>query len=80
MHLSELVRLALQEDIGSGDVTTEATIPAYHHSTARITAKQDVVVYGHDVAGEVFLQMGCTYKAQVEEGGLLMKGTSNKLL
>ena len=35
MHLSELVRLALQEDVGGGDVTTEATIPASHHFQPR---------------------------------------------
>ena len=76
MHLSELVRLALQEDVGGGDVTTEATIPATHHATAKITAKQDVVVYGHDVSSRrMFSQMGCNYTAQVEEGVLLMKGT-----
>ena len=75
MHLSELVRLALQEDVGGGDVTTEATIPASHHSVAKITAKEDLVVYGHDVAREVFTQMGCTYTPQVEEGVLLSKGT-----
>lgn len=75
MNLSELVRLSLQEDVGGGDVTTEATIPVSHHSTAKITAKEDVVVYGHAVAREVFTQMGCTYTALVKEGVLLKRGT-----
>ena len=75
MHLSELVRLSLQEDVGGGDVTTESTIPISHHSMAKITAKQAVVVYGHDVAREVFTQMECTYTPQVEEGILVSKGT-----
>ena len=75
MRLSELVRLALQEDVGGGDVTTEATIPLSHTSTANITAKQDVVVFGHAVAAEVFKQMGCVYTPQVDEGVLLPKGT-----
>lgn len=75
MHLSELVRLSLQEDVGGGDVTTEATIPASHHSTAKITAKQNIVVFGHEIACEVFSQMGCIYTAQVEEGQLLPIGT-----
>ena len=75
MHLSELVRLALQEDVGGGDVTTESTIPTSHRSTAKITAKQDIVVFGHTVAAEVFKQMGCVYTSQVDEGILLSKGT-----
>jgi len=75
MHLSELVRLALQEDVGGGDVTTQSTIPAEHRSIAKITAKQDVVCFGHDVAKEVFFQMGCVYSPQVEEGVLLSTGT-----
>ena len=57
MHISELVRLALQEDVGGGDVTTEATIPASHRSCAKITAKQGLVVFGHEIAREVFSQM-----------------------
>ena len=58
MHLSELVRLALQEDVGGGDVTTEATIPLSHCSTAKITAKQDLVVFGHEIASEVLRRWG----------------------
>ncbi len=75
MNLSELVRLALQEDVGGGDVTTEATIPKSHTSIAKITAKQDIVCYGHDVARETFAQMGCRYNPQVPEGEWLEKGT-----
>lgn len=75
MHLSELVRLALQEDVGGGDVTTLATIPSTHRSTAKITAKQDLVCFGHEVAQEVFHQMGCHYTPLVEEGVFLSKGT-----
>ena len=75
MQLCELIRLALEEDIGAGDITTNSTIPKDAQSTAIIRAKQDLVVYGHHVAQEVFSQMGCSYKALVAEGVLLASGT-----
>jgi len=75
MHLSELVRLALQEDVGGGDVTTESTIPPNHCSSAKITAKQDLVVFGHEPATEVFAQLGCVYSQAVSDGEFVEKGT-----
>ncbi len=52
--LDDLVRAALAEDIGSGDVTTAATVAAGTQATARITQKAPGVVYGLDVAAAVF--------------------------
>ncbi len=53
-QLDELVRRALAEDIGSGDVTTQATVDPGTHAIARITQKAAGVVYGLEVAGAVF--------------------------
>lgn len=52
-----LVRLALAEDIGRGDVTSGAFIPADHRSNGLIKAKQSVVLSGLPVAEEVFRQV-----------------------
>ncbi|MEL6346878.1 MAG: carboxylating nicotinate-nucleotide diphosphorylase [Myxococcota bacterium] len=68
MNLSDLVRLALQEDIGNGDVTTDAIIPRDLQGTARVLAKQHLVVCGHDVAREVFRQLDAEYSVEVNEG------------
>jgi nicotinate-nucleotide pyrophosphorylase (carboxylating) len=76
MHLQELVRLALIEDVGPGDRTTEACVPADATSTARITAKAQLVVCGHTEAAEVFRQVGATYDAVVPEGTLVQPGTA----
>lgn len=75
MHLPELVRLALNEDIGPADVTTEATVPAGRAGVAVIRAKADVVVCGHAAATEVFRQVGASYQALVDEGVLARSGT-----
>lgn len=53
-HLGELIDRALVEDLGSGDVTTEATISPGTTATARFLLKQDGVVAGLAVAERVF--------------------------
>ena len=44
--LSEIVARALAEDVGAGDVTSEATVPAEARARARIVQKQPGVVFG----------------------------------
>jgi nicotinate-nucleotide pyrophosphorylase (carboxylating) len=53
-ELDALVERALAEDIGTGDVTTAATVDPGTHAVARITQKTDGVVYGLDIAARVF--------------------------
>lgn len=75
MDTTQLVRLALAEDVGPGDRTTEACVPADATSTARITAKAPLVVCGHTEAAEVFRQMGARYETVVPEGLAVASGT-----
>ena len=49
-----LVREALAEDVGPGDLTTTATVPADVRMSAAIVAKMPCVIAGLDVAREVF--------------------------
>jgi len=53
----DLVRRALEEDLGSGDITTSATVPAGATGTARLLAKSPCVLAGLPIAGEVFRQV-----------------------
>jgi nicotinate-nucleotide pyrophosphorylase (carboxylating) len=53
-ELELLISRALAEDLGSGDVTTAATVPADLNAVARITQKSPGVVFGLDVAAAVF--------------------------
>jgi nicotinate-nucleotide pyrophosphorylase (carboxylating) len=50
----DIVAQALAEDLGSGDVTTQATVPAGREAVAVITQKAPGAVYGLDVAEQVF--------------------------
>jgi nicotinate-nucleotide pyrophosphorylase (carboxylating) len=52
-----LIDLALEEDAGLGDLTSRAIFPAGHRSRAVITAGQDLVVCGLDVAARIFARV-----------------------
>src|SRR3954449_4423259 len=54
VDLDAIVRRALEEDVGAGDVTTRATVPPGARARARITQKQPGVVFGLDAAEAVF--------------------------
>jgi nicotinate-nucleotide pyrophosphorylase (carboxylating) len=64
----ELVARALLEDLGSGDVTAEAVVPEDASGRATITQKEAGVVFGLDVAGEVFRQAGARIEPEASEG------------
>lgn len=53
-HLSTLIKLALEEDVGTGDITSRAIIKPEQQGTAQIRAKAPTVVAGLDVAQQVF--------------------------
>ena len=52
--LTEIVARALAEDIGDGDVTTAVTVPERAMAHAIVTQKAPGVLFGLDVAAEVF--------------------------
>ena len=55
MHTA--VRAALAEDVGTGDVTTESTVPEGQRSRAKIVAKENGVVAGLKVVEAVFREL-----------------------
>ncbi|HEX9056125.1 MAG TPA: carboxylating nicotinate-nucleotide diphosphorylase [Ktedonobacterales bacterium] len=59
---ADLIRHALAEDIGSGDVTTVATVPAGARSTGVIIARQDGVIAGLPIAELVFRTLDPTLR------------------
>lgn len=53
-QIDKIIELALEEDIGSGDITTLSTIPADTTAHGRFIAKEDTVICGIDIAEKVF--------------------------
>lgn len=70
-RVREFVRMALEEDIGRGDVTTSLTVPPGQISVAEIVAKSACVLAGLPVAREVFHAVD----TQVDFDSLLRDGT-----
>jgi nicotinate-nucleotide pyrophosphorylase (carboxylating) len=58
VDLSDLVTRALAEDLGAGDVTSEATVPEEARGRARIVQKQPGVVFGLGAVAETMRQCG----------------------
>ena len=56
--LEEIVARALAEDVGGGDVTTEATVPAGARARARIVQKQPGIAFGLAAVEETMRQCG----------------------
>ena len=75
-QVEQIVSNALAEDLGSGDVTTEALIPPDLEGKASILVKRDGVLVGIDVAKEVFRQVDPSlhFKALVKDGAKVRKG------
>jgi nicotinate-nucleotide pyrophosphorylase (carboxylating) len=69
-ELGALVRRALEEDVGSGDVTTQATVAPEARALALITQKQPGLIYGMSVAEAVFRELdpGALVERLVGEG------------
>ena len=68
--MKSFIALALKEDLGSGDVTSESSVPADLIQKGYILAKEDGIVAGIEVAREVFTQVdpSVKFKAAVEDG------------
>lgn len=59
-----LIDLALEEDVGLGDVTSRAIFPAGHVSRAVIEAGQELVACGVEVAARVFTRVDPSLKVR----------------
>jgi nicotinate-nucleotide pyrophosphorylase (carboxylating) len=73
----ELVRRALAEDFGWGDVTTEGIIDRNQKARAAILAKSPCVLAGVEVANEAFRQLdpGLVVTVRREDGEQVSTGT-----
>lgn len=75
-ELQQIVRLALGEDLGSGDVTTKLVIPKDLNLEGDFVAKASGVVAGLEVACAVFevLDPGVTFQKILKDGDAVHKG------
>jgi nicotinate-nucleotide pyrophosphorylase (carboxylating) len=74
--IASIVEQALQEDIGHGDLTTLATIPATAKATAHIVTRESGVVAGLPIVHAVFAQLdpSLTLVGQTPDGQHVQPG------
>lgn len=85
LQADKLIRMALEEDITSEDVSTNAVMPTKVQGTVDLIAKEDGVIAGMDVYARVFklldedteIEMFCHDGDEVREGDLVAKVTGD---
>ena len=72
--MNETVRLALEEDIGAGDVTTQACVPAGRRASGIFLAREDLVLAGSGLLAEIYgLRGGVESLELLKHDGELVK-------
>jgi nicotinate-nucleotide pyrophosphorylase (carboxylating) len=76
--ISLCIKRALEEDIGSGDATTNSIVPASAKLRGQIVAKQDGVVAGLEISEAVFHELSdeVVIKARVKDGDVVSNRTT----
>ena len=75
-QIDDLIRRSLEEDIGTGDITTNSTISVDRKIKGRFIAKETGIVCGLPIVKRVFELLDINIKLfyHVEEGGFVSKG------
>ena len=75
--LDSLIELAFEEDIGIGDITTDATVPPTQKGIGTLLAKSEGIVAGLPVAERVFEKLDPTlmFRTRVKDGDAVAAGT-----
>ncbi len=76
--LTQLIDMALAEDIGAGDITTDYLVPQNSQGRGIIVAKEDLVLAGLDIAKTVFRRLDPEVRLQsaYEDGAEIACGES----
>ena len=74
--INKLLDLGIEEDINTGDITTESIIPATMNAVATMTAKQDGVISGLEIVKMVYdrFQDGVVFTPYFQNGDAVKKG------
>lgn len=76
MKISNIIKQALIEDIGKGDITTNSVVPKSRIIKAKIIAKENGIIAGLNIAKETFKQLNncILFKKKVQDGNFVKKG------
>ena len=84
-QVENIIDLALNEDIGTGDITTLSTIPEEKNAFGRFIAKEDMIICGVELANHIFKKVDssivfdakCTDGAKVSKGDVIAEVSGN---
>jgi nicotinate-nucleotide pyrophosphorylase (carboxylating) len=78
INIDSVIKNALSEDIGNGDITTSAIIPEGHSSMAVLVAKEDFILAGIPFAERTFKLIDSSLKFRVKkrDGSKVRNGAS----
>jgi len=76
-QIDPLISLALNEDVGTGDITSLATVPDGTSGTGQIVAKKGCVAAGLFLVGRIYAAISARVEVELlqEEGGKVTAGT-----
>ena len=74
--IDQLIDLAIEEDIATGDVTTNSIIPAHSRAVAEMKMKADGVISGLTIARRVYerFEQDIVWEPLVKDGDTVKKG------
>ncbi len=74
--INKIIKLAIEEDIAAGDITTNALIPANSRAVAEMKMKADGIISGLEIARKVFehFDKDIIWAPFVSEGDKVTKG------
>ena len=76
MTVEEIIKKALQEDIGSGDHTSLATVPAGSTGKSKLLVKEEGVIAGIEIARQVYQQLdpSVNFEGLINDGSRVKPG------
>jgi len=82
LQMKRTIRLALEEDLGNGDLTTEATIDPHVRGEASLIAREELVLAGMPVFRQTFLEISpdVVFEDRFNEGDTVPSGEEVSIL
>lgn len=75
-EIDQLIEMAIKEDIGGGDVTTDVLVPEWQTARGEVMAKETGIVAGLPVANRVYQRINrkVSFNPRVEDGARVLPG------
>lgn len=75
-RVDQIIRFAIKEDVGTGDITSQAVVDRFLDADAVIVSRQKGVVCGMEIIERVFANVDCSlrFRPMVSDGDMIAPG------